>query len=349
MGFLGFSFGKKRRRSTKRSKVSKKPPSRLLRICKKYCVKATVKRGGKRVYKSVKLLKKLCLKKAYALKKKLMKMAKMAKKAKKCRKSGFGAKSKKCPKGKAGKKCRAKKAKSSKFGDDDEDEMEFGKRRRGAKTSRKAAMMAFNKFFKRHCAGRRGSRFGSGNPPLSASMGYEFCPSGMGGVLGANSTGLFPSPCISPNQAQIDAEQSIDLPDYSSSMPMFGARRRTMAGRRRRSGFGYRRKAAAYKRRKKPVGRRKMGISGRTKVGGRRNAGGCSAKRNTYGFGTKPVATYKTQKAATPTLDDQFMANLRENLAKGEALSGFQTDCIKKGFNPMMQCIAGNLKFGRRR
>ena len=39
-------------------------------------------------------------------------------------------------------------------------------------------------------------RFGSGgNPPLSASMGYEFC-SGGGGVLGANSTGLFPSPCM---------------------------------------------------------------------------------------------------------------------------------------------------------
>ena len=42
---------------------------------------------------------------------------------------------------------------------------------------------------------RRRYRFGNGgNPPLSASMGYEFCSNG-GGVLGANSTGLFPTPC----------------------------------------------------------------------------------------------------------------------------------------------------------
>jgi hypothetical protein len=42
---------------------------------------------------------------------------------------------------------------------------------------------------------RRRYRFGNGgNPPLSQSMGYEFCSNG-GGVLGANSTGLFPTPC----------------------------------------------------------------------------------------------------------------------------------------------------------
>jgi len=41
---------------------------------------------------------------------------------------------------------------------------------------------------------RRRYRFGS-NPPLSNSMGYEFCSNG-GGVLGANSTGLFPTPCM---------------------------------------------------------------------------------------------------------------------------------------------------------
>ena len=45
--------------------------------------------------------------------------------------------------------------------------------------------------------GKRRRRYGfgnGGNPPLNASMGYEFCSNG-GGVLGANSTGLFPSPC----------------------------------------------------------------------------------------------------------------------------------------------------------
>jgi len=45
---------------------------------------------------------------------------------------------------------------------------------------------------------RRRRRYGfgnGGNPPLNASMGYEFCSNG-GGVLGANSTGLFPSPCM---------------------------------------------------------------------------------------------------------------------------------------------------------
>jgi hypothetical protein len=44
-------------------------------------------------------------------------------------------------------------------------------------------------------------RFGNGgNPPLSQSMGYEFCSNG-GGVLGANSTGLFPTPCTTQGPA----------------------------------------------------------------------------------------------------------------------------------------------------
>lgn len=46
--------------------------------------------------------------------------------------------------------------------------------------------------------GKRRRRYGfgnGGNPPLMASTGYEFCSNG-GGVLGANSTGLFPTPCM---------------------------------------------------------------------------------------------------------------------------------------------------------
>ena len=66
---------------------------------------------------------------------------------------------------------------------------------------------------------RRRYRFGNGgNPPLSQSMGYEFCSNG-GGVLGANSTGLFPSPCMMPPQGPAAA---------------FGKRRR----RRTRRAFG---------------------------------------------------------------------------------------------------------------
>ena len=361
MGFLGFSFGKKRRRSTKRSKINKKPPARLLRICKKYKVKATVKRGSKRVYKSVKELKKLCLKKAYALKKKLMKM-------KKARKS------KKCAKGARGKKCRTRRRKMSRFGEDDEEEdgeMEFGKRRRGAKRSRKSAMVAFNKFFKRHCAGRHGSRFGSGgNPPLSASMGYEFCPNGMGGVLGANSTGLFPSPCVNLDKAQAAAEGRINLPSYSSSMPrtpMFGARRsrfgmyEPMGGApmfgARRSRFGGMYPPMEGETMFGARGRRNRAGTARktkSKIGGRRgNRAGCSPK-NKYGFGSLTMA----QKGTTAPVQSkiyEFPANTDpQKIAQhyqriGNGTYNFFQQCSKKGFDPRVECVAATLKFGRRR
>ena len=55
------SFGRrKRKRKVKRKKVSKKLPAALKRMCKKYKVRLTVKRNGKRVYKSEKVLKKQC-------------------------------------------------------------------------------------------------------------------------------------------------------------------------------------------------------------------------------------------------------------------------------------------------
>jgi len=72
----------------------------------------------------------------------------------------------------------------------------FG-RKRSPKMTKSLAMKQFKAFYKRHCrSSRMGGRFrfgSGGNPPLSG--GYEFCPSGQGGVLGSNSTGLFPSPC----------------------------------------------------------------------------------------------------------------------------------------------------------
>ena len=52
------SFGK-RRKARKVRKVSKKPSKALLKMCKKYKIKVSIKRGGKRVYKSTAVLKKL--------------------------------------------------------------------------------------------------------------------------------------------------------------------------------------------------------------------------------------------------------------------------------------------------
>jgi hypothetical protein len=315
MGFLGLRFGKKRRAHKAHGKVVK-PPAKLLRICKKYRVKATKKVGGKRIYKKVSVLKKLCLRKARALKKKLMKAHKKSIKhhkrrahpkrrshhrrgdafgddsemmmefGRRHRRTAFGEKAqmaqmdkgitledvkayyttgentsnfvRKCIDGKKTPQisCVAKemrfgrRRRRSAFGEIDaktqkildsqgmtmdkikqfvpmgkgveefrkscesfnmrpqgiciSEQMKFGKKRH-AKVSKKAAMKSFRSFYKRHCAGRR-SGFGS-NPPLNQSMGYEFCPDGRGGVLGFNSTGLFPSPCT----------------PYSSSAPTMAA------------------------------------------------------------------------------------------------------------------------------
>jgi len=54
---LGFLFGRRRKRTVKR-KGSKKPPSRLIKMCKRYRIKCTKKVGKRRVYKKVSVLKK---------------------------------------------------------------------------------------------------------------------------------------------------------------------------------------------------------------------------------------------------------------------------------------------------
>ena len=227
-----FGFGKRRRKVKSSSKKSsRKPPARLLKICKKYHVKATKKVGGRRCYKSIACLKRCCLKKARAMKKKLMKMAKRSKKTTKRttrkrttrRRTRMGKDEDSMSFGMRrrlpmfGSKDMMPKS-NSKFGlcygPDGKvkatffekeclppNDWKFGKRTRSGKVSKAKAMKAFRSFWKRHCAGRR-SRFGNGgNPMLNASMGYEFCPNGMGGVLGANSTGLFPSPCMSSSSS----------------------------------------------------------------------------------------------------------------------------------------------------
>jgi hypothetical protein len=228
-------FGKKRRRRTaKKAKSVKKPPARLLKICKKYRVKATKKVGKRRVYKSIAVLKRLCLKKARALKKKLIKMAKRSKKTGKKSKrattrtrrrrtrSRFGDESG-CPEGDI--KCIRewfKKKERSNFGDESgcpegdikcirewfkkkERESNFGVCAPGytykvypdgeSRCAKFGAMRRLPMFGNRR--GRYG--FGSGgNPDLNAAMGYSFCSDGNQGVLGSNNTGLFPSQCGSP-------------------------------------------------------------------------------------------------------------------------------------------------------
>ena len=82
------SYGKRRRKKRKfGKKVSKKPSAATRKMCKRLKVKMTLKRGGKRVYKSEKMLKKQC---KTAMKRKKKKTVKRRK-----RKSSFGKKEKK--------------------------------------------------------------------------------------------------------------------------------------------------------------------------------------------------------------------------------------------------------------
>jgi hypothetical protein len=127
------------------------------------------------------------------------------------------------------------------FGEDmvyEEEPMMFGKRRRTAKVSKKAAMKAFRSFYKRHCAGARRSGFGNGgNPPLNQSMGYEFCPTGSGGVLGFNSTGLFPSPCTAkPKSSSMGLRRSRKPAKKTTKKRCYGtgSKRKSAIGARRR-------------------------------------------------------------------------------------------------------------------
>jgi hypothetical protein len=255
-----FGFGKKRRsapkKSSKKVKKSIKPPAKLLKMCKKLRVKVSLKRGGKRVYKKAKVLAKQCKRKL-----------RMIEKAKKARKgTRFGASnSRKVRRSRFGSSCGASNMMNNRdmmFGASKlrfagrtmGTEMEFGKKRRVAPkrkvVSKAAAMKAFKQFFRRHCKstvrmGRR-TRFGNGgNPPLYQSMGYEFCDLGSGGVLGANSTGLFPSPCHKMNMKQARAEESVVLADrYGGSDKEPASVKAADKARAKNSAFGKKRKVA---------------------------------------------------------------------------------------------------------
>ena len=326
-----FGFGKRRRKTTRKTSKKtghKKPPARLLKICKKYHIKTTRKVGGKRVYKPVKVLAKACLKKAMAAKKHRKtahrktghrktghhrvhrrvhrrsgmfgedvvkpgcgsKFGEQATPVYRRRSTTFGNQMMHDKKAMFGNQMMDdKKAmfgnqmmhdKKAMFGNQmmhDKKEMfggmdmpfvkqapSFGKRRGGgSKVSRAGAMKAFRSFYKRHCAGMRRSRFGSGgNPPLGMNMGYEFCPSGMGGVLGAGSTGLFPTPCTSMNQAQAQAEANLTLPPAdigAAALSSFGRHHR----KKRVSAVGAKKRVSAVgaKKRVSAVGAKKRASS----------------------------------------------------------------------------------------
>lgn len=80
-----FSFGKKKRtRKSSKAGKGRKPPAALLKKCRKLKIKTTKKRGSKRVYRSVSLLKKLIKRKA----RKARKTRKGSRKSH--RRSGFG-------------------------------------------------------------------------------------------------------------------------------------------------------------------------------------------------------------------------------------------------------------------
>jgi hypothetical protein len=276
-----FGFGKKHKTYRKVTKARKhvikarKPPTKVLKMCKKLKVKATLKRGSKRVYKSTRILVKQCMKKLRMMKKhKLSTRRKMSTRRKTSRVGKhfrfgscgsdkmmleFGA-SKKIKFGRhaAGKAMEFGASKKIKFGRHAAGKaMEFGKRPKTHKSMKKVskanAMAAFKKFYRRHCHAIGRTRFG-GNPPLYQSMGYEFCPLGQGGVLGANSTGLFPSPCYAYNAKEAASEKSVVLPArYGAGDINPTTGKKVMFGKKRRS-----RKAGVRRRAVSPVRRRTM-------------------------------------------------------------------------------------------
>jgi len=81
-----FSFGKKRKKVSRR-KLIRKPPAALLKRCRKHRIKTTMKKGGRRVYRKVSLLKKLLKKKMKKMKKS---KARKTRKVYRRRRMGFG-------------------------------------------------------------------------------------------------------------------------------------------------------------------------------------------------------------------------------------------------------------------
>ena len=90
MGFFSFGKRKKTKRSTKGR--GRKPPAAILRKCKKLRIKVLIKKGKKRVYRKLGLLKKLIKRKMKSKRTKKSKKSKRSKRSKRVlrRRFGFG-------------------------------------------------------------------------------------------------------------------------------------------------------------------------------------------------------------------------------------------------------------------
>ena len=85
-----FSFGKKRKKISRR-KLVRKPPASLLKKCRKHRIKTTMKKGSRRVYRKVSILKKLLKKKMRKVRKTTSrKTRKTRRKFCRRRRTGFG-------------------------------------------------------------------------------------------------------------------------------------------------------------------------------------------------------------------------------------------------------------------
>jgi len=258
-----FSFGKKKRTSSKKVKkvkkvVNRKPPARLIKACKKYRIKVTKKVGKHRVYKKVSILKKL-------LKRKLKRTKKTVKRVKKHsvkRQFRFGDAATFTSPANYGynqtvKPVLGNLSQSSQvatpasninrppgFGLEPGNLPIYGVYRPffteqvptmvgpnsigfmgqpdGSLYPVGGPFERYTSFGKKRKGGRK-ARFGNGgNPPLMRTAGGRFCSNNTG-ILGMNSTGLFPTSCSNPG---------------SSPASAFGKRRKARFGFIKRQLFG---------------------------------------------------------------------------------------------------------------
>ena len=80
---LSFLFGKKKKKHSVKKGKGRKPPARLIKLCKKYGIKVTRKVGRRRVYKKVSVIKK-------QLKKKMKGRKVHTRRSRRSRRSRFG-------------------------------------------------------------------------------------------------------------------------------------------------------------------------------------------------------------------------------------------------------------------
>jgi len=241
-----FSFGKKKRKSPKKVKkgvkkvVNRKPPTRLIKACKKFHIKVTKKVGKHRVYKKVSLLKKLLKNKLKRTKKTVKRVKKHAVK----RRFRFGNAATFTQPSNYGYNQTIKPALGSLsqssqvatpasninrppgFGLDANNLPIYGVYRPffteqvptmvgpnsigfmgqpdGSLYPVGGPFSRYTSFGKKRKGGRK-ARFGNGgNPPLMQTAGGRFCSNNTG-ILGMNTTGLFPTSCMDTGSSPASA------------------------------------------------------------------------------------------------------------------------------------------------